>query len=155
MLAQMAHVLVLIAEHLYGADDGQVAKLKKYRANLSPKRAGLKPRPRKALRQLKACDNIEKLLMLPERLHRRLRRKASHTADDARLMQVAIALELLLMRPVRRKNLVALTLGEHVLKIRNRTVIVIAACSAIAVPTRPIAAMPACRTRSRSGATTS
>ena len=121
-LAQIAHVLVLVAQH---ADDQVVTLLKRYRANLSPKRDGLKRRPREALRQFTDCGNIEKLLMLPERIHRRLRRKPVHTIADARLMQVAVMLELLLMRPIRRSNLVALRLGKHVVKVRSRTMIAI------------------------------
>jgi integrase len=55
----------------------------------------------------------------------RLSRKTELTLADARLMQVALALELLLMRPIRRGNLVALRLGQHVLKVGGRTVIVL------------------------------
>ena len=124
MLAQMAHVLVLIAKRV-GTDDETIERLKRYRSRLSPPRRGLRPKPRKALRQFVDRGNIEKLLMLPQRIHERLRRKSGYTLDDARLMQVAVALELLLMRPIRRGNLVALRLGEHVLKVRNRTVIAI------------------------------
>ena len=40
-------------------------------------------------------------------------------------MQVALALELLLMRPIRRGNLVALRLGEHVVRVGTKTVIVL------------------------------
>ena len=38
---------------------------------------------------------------------------------------IGVALELLLMRPIRRGNLVALRLGEHVLRVGGRTVIVL------------------------------
>ncbi len=125
MLAQIAHVLVLVAQHAVGVDEKMLAKLKRYRANLSPPRSGLKPRPRKALRQFADRANIEKLLMLPTRIHQRLRRRSQYTKADARLMQIAVALELLLMRPIRRGNLIALRLGEHVLEIGGRIVIVI------------------------------
>ena len=125
MLAQIAHVLVLVAQHAVGVDEIVLARLKRYRANLSPPRSGLKPRPRKALRQFADRANIEKLLMLPNRIHQRLRRRGQYTKADARLMQVAVALELLLMRPIRRSNLVALRLGEHVLRVGGRTVIVL------------------------------
>jgi integrase len=125
MIAKIANVLVLVAQHAVGADPSVVAKLKRYRANVSPKRAGLKPRPRNALRQFVDRTNIEKLLVLPHRIYARLHRKPDLTVADARLMQVAVALELLLMRPIRRANLVALRLGEHVLRIGDRTVIVL------------------------------
>jgi integrase len=125
MLGQIAHVLVLVAQHVVGGDDPTVAKLKRMRARVGVSRAGLKPRPREALRQFVERENIEKLLILPQRLHRRLLGKKVLTVADARLMQVAVALELLLMRPIRRANLVGLRLGQHVLSVGKRTVIVL------------------------------
>jgi integrase len=125
MTAQIAHVLVKVAEHVVGDDETVLTILKRYRRSLSPPRSGLKPRPRQALRQFADRANIEKLLMLPDRIHQRLRRKTEYTKADARLMQVAVALELLLMRPIRRGNLVGLRLGEHVFKMGDKTVVVI------------------------------
>ncbi|HUG60382.1 MAG TPA: hypothetical protein VMP03_00970, partial [Methylomirabilota bacterium] len=101
-------------------------RLKRFRSKLSPARTGLKPKPQAALRQFVDRENIEKLLMLPERIFRRMRAKRkAFTAADARQMQVAVALELLLMRPIRRSNLISLRLGKHVLRVGGRTVIVI------------------------------
>jgi integrase len=125
MLQQIAHVLVLVAQHAVGVDKAVLKKLKHCRAQVSPRHSGLKPRPRKALRQIADRANIEKLLLLPHRIQQRLRRKTDYTKADARLMQVALALELLLMRPIRRGNLIDLRLGEHVLQIGGRTMIVI------------------------------
>jgi integrase len=125
MVAQIAHVLVLVAQHAVGADATTVAKLKRFRANLSPSRSGLKPKPRNALRQFTDRTNIEKLLILPHRIHMRLQKKSELTVADARLMQVALALELLLMRPIRRGNLVGLRLGQHVQRMGKRTAIVL------------------------------
>ena len=76
MVAQIANVLVLVAQHAVGADAAVLAKLKRYRARLSPKRAGLRPRPRKALRQFVDRTNIEKLLVLPHRIYARLHAQA-------------------------------------------------------------------------------
>ena len=72
MLAKIANVLMLIAQHAVGADAAVMATLRRYRARLSPKRAGLSPRPRKALRQFVDRTNIEKLLVLPHRIYARL-----------------------------------------------------------------------------------
>lgn len=125
MLAQIAHVLVLAAEHAVHADAATLKTLKRMRSRVAAPRTGLKPRPREALRQFIDRDAIETLLVLPQRLQRRLQRKKELTAADARLMQVAVALELLLMRPIRRGNLVALQLGRHVLRMGGRTVILL------------------------------
>lgn len=125
MFAQIAHVLVLAAEHAVHVDPATLATLKRMRSRVAAPRTGLKPRPRDALRQFLDREAIEALLVLPQRLQRRLQRKQELTAADARLMQVAVALELLLMRPIRRGNLVALQLGRHVLRVGGRTVILL------------------------------
>jgi integrase len=125
MLSQIAHVLVLVAEHAVRVDAESLTRLKRYRANVAPQRAGLRPRPQKALRQFADRANIEKLLVLPQRIYRRLERKQDYTLAEARLMQVAVALELLLMRPIRRSNLLGLKLGHHVIRTGSKTVIVI------------------------------
>lgn len=125
MLAQIAHVLVLAAEHAVQVDAATLAKLKRMRSRVAAPRSGLKPRPREALRQFLDREAIETLLVLPQRLQRRLQRKKELTAADARRMQVAVALELLLMRPIRRGNLVALQLGQQVLRVGGRTVILL------------------------------
>jgi integrase len=124
MLGQIAHVLVLVAEEVK-ADEQTVAKLKLARSRVMPPNRGLKSRPKEALRQFLDRENIEKLLILPHRILRRLEAKKELTLADARLMQVAVALELLLMRPIRRGNLVALRFGEHILKVGKQTVIVL------------------------------
>ena len=120
MLAKIAHVLALVAEHAVRVDAASLARLKRYRKNLAPQSAGLRPRPEKALRQFVDRANIEKLLVLPQTIHRRLERKHDHTLADARLMQVAVGLELLLMRPIRRSNLVGLRLGQHVIRTGSK-----------------------------------
>jgi site-specific recombinase XerD len=125
MLAKIAHVLVLVAEHAVRVDAASLARLKRYRANLAPRSGGLRPKPQRALRQFVDRANIEKLLVLPQKIRRRLERKDDHTLADARLMQVAVALELLLMRPIRRSNLVGLRLGLHVIRTGSKLVIVI------------------------------
>jgi integrase len=125
MLAQIAHVLVLVAQHVGVSDDGTVKKIKLARSRVTPPNRGLKNKPKEALRQFVDRNNIEKLLILPQRIWWRLSRKNIHTIDDARLMQIAVGIELLLMRPIRRGNLVDLRFGEHILKIGKQTVIFI------------------------------
>ncbi len=125
MIGQIAHVLVLVAQHFAESDEGTLKKIKLARSRVTPPNRGLKNKPKEALRQFVDRNNIEKLLVLPQRIWWRLSRKNAHTIDDARLMQIAVGIELLLMRPIRRGNLVALRFGEHIFKIGKQTVIVI------------------------------
>lgn len=127
-IANIAHVLVLLAETAVAADPADVARLKAFRRKLAVRQRGLRERPKAALRPLVEPANIERVLMLPERIFAEARRQRSaYTRKDALRMQAAVALELLLMRPIRRKNLVALRLGEHVISTGTRTIIAIAA----------------------------
>lgn len=125
MIANIAHVLVLIATAGGRADQATIEKLKRYRKQLAVRSTGLRPRPRNALRPFVDMANIEKILTLPLRIYGRLRSKSDLTLKDARLMQVAVGLELLLMRPIRRKNLVELRLNEHIIRSGRNTFIVI------------------------------
>lgn len=127
MIANIAHVLVLVAATAIKVDTAEVARLKVLRKRLAVGSRGLRPRPKTALRPLVERDNIERILMLPERIHAELRKKKTFTRKDALRMQAAVVLELLLMRPIRRKNVVALRLGENVIRTGTRTIIAIPA----------------------------
>lgn len=118
----MAHVLYLIAGP--GARAPHLAaQLIKTRAALAPRRDGMRNKPRTGLRPFADKRNIDKILGLPAKIYARIVRKSAFTKKDARLMQVAVALELLLMRPIRRKNLVELRLGENVIRSGRDTFI--------------------------------
>lgn len=126
-IASIAHVLVLVAETAVGADPAEVARLRSIRRRLAVPHRGMRPRPKATLRPLAEPRNIEQILMLPERILAELRKKRTLTRRDALRMQSAVMLELLLMRPIRRKNLAALRLGVHVIRTGGVTRIVIEA----------------------------
>jgi len=112
----IAHVLYLIAGPGGRAPGGVADILKTFRKRLAEPYTGLRDRPREALRQFADEKNIEAILALPFRLYDRLRRKSTFTKADARKMQAAVALELLLMRPIRRKNLTELRFGDTIIR---------------------------------------
>ncbi len=119
----IAHVLYLIAGPGGRAPEGVANTLKTFRKRLAVPYTGLRERPREALRQFADKVNIEAILALPFRMYDRLRRKSTFSKADARKMQAAIALELLLMRPIRRKNLTELRFGDTIIR-RGKTVFV-------------------------------
>ena len=80
--------------------------------------AGLTPRNRRRLRAFDDPACVRALLALPERLMREAARlKASPKA--ARLVQTALAIELLQMAPMRLGNLAMLDLEQHVVRFRR------------------------------------
>lgn len=125
--ATVSHVLVLIAQKAVHADQQTVERLRKLRKRMSVRSPGMSSRPKEALRQFLDPDNIARLLLLPERIYRRLKRKEVLDLADARLMRSAIALELQFMRPLRRKNLVSLQLDRHILRVGQRMLVAIPA----------------------------
>jgi len=112
----IAHVLYLIAGPGGRASEGVADILKTFRKRLAVPYTGLRERPREALRQFADAKNIETILAFPLRIYDRLRRKATFTKADARKMLVAVALEILLMRPIRRKNLAELRFGDTIIR---------------------------------------
>jgi len=117
MVHGIAHVLLRVAEYGCDAEAGAIAKIKRFRAQLALKRDGLRPRPKEALRAFADVANIEKILSLPVLIHQRLRRQTNFSRKDILLMQAAVSLELLLMRPVRRKNIVELRIDQTIVRV--------------------------------------
>src|SRR3974390_589983 len=71
------------------------------------------------LRQFDQEKNVAALLMLPQRILAEARRKTS-TPPMAVMVQIALAIELLIMVPVRIGNLVALNLDKHLIRTSSR-----------------------------------
>lgn len=113
MIAGIANVLVRIAETHADLCEDAVERLRNLRSRVTPRRRGMSQRPKEALRPFSNRDNIEKLLILPVRVFKRFRSLKDPTRGDLLDMQSAVALELLLMRPIRRNNLVQLKFGTN------------------------------------------
>lgn len=113
MIAGISNVLVRIAETRADLGEDAIQRLRNLRSRVTPWRRGMSQRPKEALRPFANRDNIEKLLILPVRIFKRFRSLKDPSPRDLLDMQAAVALELLLMRPIRRNNLVQLKLGTN------------------------------------------
>ncbi len=109
----LSSALVAIAQHWCKIEPDHVEELKRLKSVLTVRHKGLTPKNRERLRQFTDRSNIEALLMLPERMFEAVHRKNEISRRDALDFQVAIALEILLMMPIRRANLVALRVGPE------------------------------------------
>ena len=78
-------------------------------------RRGLTPKNRDRLRPFDDPSVCDRLLTLPQELMRRADDAGRHPREAALDAQRAVALEILLMAPLRMRNLVGLRLGVHVL----------------------------------------
>ena len=114
-IAGLATTLFMIARRWCKVDDRHLERLRQMKSRLAFTTNGLTRKNRGRLRQFAERHNVEALLGFPQDIHDRVRRKAMPTVADARDMQIALAVELLLMMPIRRANLVALS-ERHIIR---------------------------------------
>jgi integrase len=109
----MAMALKSIARHHVKVDEAVLAELKAICGRLKPARQGLSDKNRACLRQFDQPENVAKLLLLPGRLISRAKARGQPDRKAALLVQTALAIELLLMCPIRRRNLANLNVDRH------------------------------------------
>jgi integrase len=114
MVHNVAYTLLAIAKHHARLPDQDLDRLRDYCRRLKVPRAGMTEKNRKRLRQFDDPDNLARLLLLPDELLREARAKGTYPRRAAELVEVALAIELLLMTALRIKNLATLHLDEHV-----------------------------------------
>ena len=86
---------------------------------LQPQPSGLTPLNRNRLRPFDDPHNVQAILGLPERLMQDARR-CRVPRQAALLAQRAVAIEILLMAPIRIANLAALDLARHLIRTHNK-----------------------------------
>ncbi len=105
-----AMAIKAIAAHHVKVPDEHLDELKAICSRIKVKKQGLRPKNRRRLQQFDDPVNVSKILLLPSNLEKLARRGKGRKA--AILMQMAVAVELLTMCPIRLSNLAALELGE-------------------------------------------
>lgn len=110
-ISGLANLVLQVAKHWAALGEADLRQLSHMRSRLTLKQSGLTDKNRLRLAQFDDPRNIEALLLLPARVFERLRRKSGLGAQDRAVAQVAVMLELLLMAPVRRRNLITLRHG--------------------------------------------
>ena len=109
------HATALLAIAKYHAPIGAegLEELREVAAGLIPKRRGMAEKNRRRLRQLNDERNKALLLHLPRCLQAEAEARGELDRRGALLMQMAVAIELLLMCMIRRENLVSLDANRH------------------------------------------
>ena len=115
-IGDLAAVIKSIAEHWVKVDEDHLDQLKAIRKNLNPGRGGMNEKTRAVLRQFEDDGVIADFLELSEKLYRRASREAL-SFRAAVIVQIALAIELLIVAPMRISNLVGLDLDENVIRI--------------------------------------
>ena len=114
----LARILTQIAKHWVKVPDDELALFKAAEANLRPEKTGMTPKNETRLRVLTAPANIHKLVNLPHQVIDRLD-PSRPTVLDAVEVQSAIAIAILLIAPIREKNLAALDFAFNLHRVRD------------------------------------
>jgi integrase len=123
-ISNLADFLPTLAARLDMPDD-MLGGLRRMKKKLKVTQHGMTARNREALRAFDDHTAVEALLRLPHRILCEVRARGRKGYRDAKLIQTAVAIELLINAPVRSKNLASIDLDRHLLKVgsrRDRTV---------------------------------
>jgi hypothetical protein len=83
---------------------------------VTPRNAGMTQTNRERLRPFDDPKHVGALLALPQRVVREVQRSDKGLQRDALLVQTALAVEILLMAPIRIANLANLSLDRHIVR---------------------------------------
>jgi integrase len=115
------HAILLrgIARHwVKPRDAANVEKLEALSKGLAVKKSGMTEKNRARLRQFDDAANVDGLLDLPDRELRRVRKEDRGGHRDAVRVALALAVELLIVAPIRIKNLTSLEPERHLVPTR-------------------------------------
>jgi integrase len=110
---QVALAMKLIARDWLRLEGEFVDRLAGYVRRLRAPQRGMTEKNRGRLRPFDDPRNVMRLLHFPQDELRRVRTRDQGTRREALRVQIALAVELLLMAPIRRKNLAAIHIGRH------------------------------------------
>jgi integrase len=115
----MAQLLTSIGRHWVKVDEAHLARLKALCSLTDIHQHGLSDKNRVLLRQFDDPAAVDNLMCLPEDIVAELKRAKTISRAAALQMQVAVAIELLLMSPIRISNLAGLNMDTHLIRYRK------------------------------------
>ena len=118
-ISNLADFLPTLAARLDMPED-VISKLRRMKKKLKVSQHGMTARNREALRAFDDEAAVEALLRLPQRILREVRASGRRVTENAKMIQTALAIELLLNAPVRIQNLASIDLDRHLLEVGGR-----------------------------------
>jgi integrase len=115
-LRDLAALTKAVARHWVRADAAHLEKLAAMARKVTPRHAGMTQTNRERLRPFDDPRHVSALLALPERVVREVQRNDKGLQREALLVQTALAVEILLMAPIRIANLANLSLDRHIVR---------------------------------------
>ena len=111
----VAGLVKSVAKHWAHLDQHDLDKLKGMCRRITPRHTGMTERNRARLRPLDDPRRVQDLLTLPDVIRAEVVRAGTPTHTLALRLQTAVAIELLIMVPLRIQNLSTLQIGVHLL----------------------------------------
>jgi integrase len=118
-ISNLADFLPTLARRL-DRPDKVISALRRMKTKLKITQHGMTAHNREALRAFDDPAAVEALLRLPQRILREVQASGRKGYRDAKLIQTALAIELLLNAPVRIQNLASIQLDRHFLEVGTR-----------------------------------
>jgi integrase len=118
-ISHIATFLPTLARRLDLPDD-IAARLRKFAVKLQVRQRGMSERNREALRAFDDEEAVRALVTFPARLVDEVLKSGRKGYREAKMIQIALAIELLLNAPVRIKNLASIELERHLLELGTR-----------------------------------
>lgn len=119
-ISNLADFLPTLAARL-GMPETTIARLRIMKKKLKVTQHGMTARNREALRAFDDPAAVETLLRLPQQILREVRATGRAGYREAKMIQTALAVELLLNAPVRIQNLASIDLNRHLLRVGGRS----------------------------------
>jgi integrase len=118
-ISNIALFLASLATRLEMPEES-VTRLRRFAGKLKITQHGMTPRNREALRAFDDQTAVAALLDVPRRVLREVFKSGRRSYREAKLVQTALAVELLLNAPVRVQNLASIDLERHVVEVGTR-----------------------------------
>jgi integrase len=107
-----------LAKHWVKAPADQIGELTKLGRGLKVKKGGMTDKNRERLRQFDDTANVDALLNLPFRVLRQVRQKNASGRDEALRVMFALAVEILIVAPMRINYLTGMELDRNIVRTR-------------------------------------
>ena len=120
-LGSLAQALFSLAKEWVRVDEAHLEGLRTVRRRLPPVPTGMTDKNRGMLRQFEDQETLRRLLLLPQQLLAEARKAGANSERAAIKAQLAVAIELLLMAPIRMSNLIAIRVGQELIRPGGRT----------------------------------
>lgn len=112
----LAYLILAVARHWVKVNPEHLAELRKICRRLDRGRGQMTERNRSRLRQFDDPANVSALVTLPARILACIPRSGTQSRAQALEVQTAVAIELLLMVPIRLGNLARLDMDRHLIR---------------------------------------